>query len=68
MNHKRKIVSWCPMTLRLQGPLMRDLEAVCSRLNLERSEIARRCIAEGLKTFADVQLPGSVAHQEEASR
>jgi hypothetical protein len=67
MNQKKNR-QWFPMTLRLQGPLMHDLEAVCSRLNLERSEVARRCIFEGLKTFADVKLPGSGESDEARPR
>ena len=51
---------WKPFSLRLQGPLMRELESVCSRLNLEKSEVGRRAIAVGLKSFNDVDLPGTL--------
>jgi len=47
------------VTVKLQRPLLDDLEAVCDRLNLEKSEVARRAIREGLKTFVDARLPGS---------
>jgi hypothetical protein len=35
-----------------------DLDRVCAKLDLQRSEIARRALREGLKLFRDVSLPG----------
>jgi hypothetical protein len=51
---------WKKIGLRLQGDVMRELEDTCIRLHLEKSEVARRCIAVGLKSFKDVELPGTL--------
>ncbi len=49
---------WGSVTVRLKRPVLEDLEAVCERLNLEKSEVARRAIAVGLRSFENIELPG----------
>jgi len=46
------------INVRLPTADMNNLKAICVRLDLEQSEIARRCIKEGLKKFLGVKLPG----------
>ena len=45
--------------LRLPVADAEKLEAVARRLYLERTEVARRALKEGLKLFADARLPGA---------
>jgi len=47
------------VTFRLQPVLLNDLERVCARLDLEKSEVCRRAVAVGLRAFDDCNLPGS---------
>lgn len=47
------------VTVKLENALFDDLLRTCERLNLEKSEVARRCIRVGLRAFDDVKLPGS---------
>jgi hypothetical protein len=48
------------INVRLPSPVLERLRTVAVNLNLEQSEIARRCVVEGLKTFnRSVRLPGS---------
>jgi hypothetical protein len=47
------------INVRLPAEDMKTLRAICVRLDLERSEVARRCVKEGLKTFRGVKLPGA---------
>ena len=44
------------INVRLQHADMSNLKAVCARLDLEQSEVARRCIKEGLKTFRNMPV------------
>ena len=46
------------INVRLPSPVLNRLRTVAVNLNLEQSEIARRCVVEGLKKFAGVKLPG----------
>jgi len=49
------------INVRLAAQDMENLRAISTRLDLQTSEIARRAIREGLKTFAAAKLPGSIA-------
>lgn len=46
------------VNVRLPLADIENLDHVCQRLELERSEVARRALREGLKTFRDVKLSG----------
>jgi hypothetical protein len=46
------------INVRLPTADMNNLKTICAKLDLERSEICRRAIREGLKLFSNVQLPG----------
>jgi predicted transcriptional regulator len=46
------------LTFRLPHQLDRKLSKAAHRLNLSRSEIARRSIALGLRHFDTTELPG----------
>jgi metal-responsive CopG/Arc/MetJ family transcriptional regulator len=46
------------LNVRLPRNVIETLDGVCQRLDLERSEVARRALREGLKTFRDAKLPG----------
>lgn len=45
---------------RLNDEDTRQLDELCRRLDLERSEIIRRAVREGLRSFSDAKLPGVV--------
>lgn len=45
--------------LRLRVADAEKLEAAARRLDLERAEVTRRALKEGLKLFADARLPGA---------
>jgi hypothetical protein len=47
------------INVRLPSPVLDRLRTVAVNLNLEQSEIARRCVVEGLKKFVGVKLPGA---------
>lgn len=44
------------LNVRLSPVVAQALNDVCARLRLQRSEVARRALEEGLKTFAGVHL------------
>lgn len=47
------------VNVRLKDSQIEAIKAQADRLGLGESEIARRAIAEGLKTFSTAKLPGS---------
>ena len=47
------------INVRLPTPVLDRLRTVAVNLNLEQSEIARRCVVEGLKSFRNIRLPGT---------
>jgi len=49
------------INVRLPTADMENLKAISAKLDLQTSEIARRAIREGLKTFDAAKLPGSTA-------
>ena len=53
------------INVRLQPPDMLNLRSICARLDLEQSEVARRAIKEGLKSFRNVRLPGASSTVEQ---
>lgn len=46
------------LNVRLPAADLENLKAISTRLDLETSEIARRALREGLKSFSDARLPG----------
>jgi hypothetical protein len=44
--------------VKLDGAIDDKVTVISKRLGLHKSEILRRAIAEGLKTFSDAKLPG----------
>jgi len=63
-NHTRNLNE--SISVRLPPIPMNDLRNVCDRLGVPPSEIARRCVVEGLKQFADAKLPSAVATDDQA--
>jgi hypothetical protein len=65
MSAKTKPAELCAgLYLRIPPRDLEQLDETALRLGMKRSELARRAVREGLKTFRDVQLPGSEARPE----
>ena len=46
-----------PLAFRATDTDIAEVDKVCERLDLERSEVLRRAVHEGLRTFQDARLP-----------
>jgi len=53
-----------PLHVRLHSADMNRLNVIANNLDLDKSEIARRCIHEGLRCFVGMKLPGTPAVAE----
>ena len=51
--------------VRLKAADLQQLEAVCRKLDLDKSQIARRALRLGLASFQDAKLPGGNSEQQE---
>jgi metal-responsive CopG/Arc/MetJ family transcriptional regulator len=55
------------VNIRLPVVDLRALDDISERLDLQRSEIMRRAVREGIKAFRRAMLPGSPAVIEESN-
>jgi metal-responsive CopG/Arc/MetJ family transcriptional regulator len=49
----------CRLTYKIRQTTLSKLDEIAGRLGLDRSEIARRALEEGLRKFEHTRLPGS---------